>query len=162
MKDIIEEIEKKGKYNPPKILIRFHGYLGFEIREKPLSLKNYKNTDYISLFDLYFDYYSPIFLKKDQYCQYLVGKDEPQLFGWVHFNKRICKPVYLQKNQKYAYFFSKRTDDWEYYYRNIWENYYRKYISKWSPLESWYLIHDPISNYCDLINYIYGTLNLPH
>ena len=48
----------------------------FQIRDKPITLKNYKDTDYISLFDLYFDQYSPIFLKKDNFCHYLVGKDE--------------------------------------------------------------------------------------
>lgn len=47
----------------------------FKIREKPLKLSNYKDTDYISLFDLYFDLYSPVFMKRDNFTHYLVGKD---------------------------------------------------------------------------------------
>ena len=65
VKDVINEIETTGKYVPPSVFFIFHGYVMAEIRDKPISLKNYKDTDYISLFDLYFDYYSPIFLKKN-------------------------------------------------------------------------------------------------
>ena len=45
-----------------------------EIRDKPFSsLQSYYNTKYISLFDLYFNYYSPIFFKRDSYVDYLSG-----------------------------------------------------------------------------------------
>lgn len=82
----------------------------FQIRDKPITLKNYKDTDYISLFDLYFDQYSPIFLKKDNFCHYLVGKDEMQYFGWVHLNNKKCSPVYLTTGQKAAFFHANKDE----------------------------------------------------
>lgn len=106
VKDLVKELETKGKYTPPQVFLRFHGFIMFEIREKPISLRNYRDTDYVSLFDLYFDEYSPIFLKKDHFAQYLVGKDEIQYFGWVYLNNKKCTPVYLKPGQKAAFFHS--------------------------------------------------------
>jgi hypothetical protein len=85
--DVIKEIKTKGKYTPPQVFIKFHGYIMVEIREKPMTLTTYRNTNYISLFELYFDYYSPIYLKHDNFSHYLVGKDEKEYFGWVHLNR---------------------------------------------------------------------------
>ena len=95
VKDVISELKSTGKFVPPVIFLRFHGYVMAEIREKPLSLRNYKDSEYISVFDLFFDYYSPIFLKKNKFSEYLVNKDDPEYFGWVHLNNRKCAPVYL-------------------------------------------------------------------
>ncbi len=75
-----------------------------------MTLSNYKDTDYISLFDLYFNSYSPIFMKKDNFTQYLVGKDEKEYFGWVHLNNRKCAPVYLASGQKAAYFYAPKSE----------------------------------------------------
>lgn len=93
--DLLKEVKEKGKYTPQKAFFKFYGYLMFELRDKPFSsLQNYKNTKFISLFDLYFDYYSPIFFKRNYYTNYLVGleKDEPvknnRYFGNVHMNHR--------------------------------------------------------------------------
>lgn len=79
----------------------------FEIRDKPLSnLIGYRNSRYISLFDLYFDYYSAIFFKRNYYAQYLVGfqKDEAlkysRYFGNVNLNHREVPTRYLEKGQK--------------------------------------------------------------
>jgi hypothetical protein len=94
--DVISEIKTKGKFTPPQVFIKFHGYIMVEIREKPMTLSTYRNTDYISLFELYFDYYSPIYLKHDNFCHYLVGKDDKDNFGWVYLNKNNCKPVYVK------------------------------------------------------------------
>lgn len=133
VKDVIKEIEDKGNYTPPKVFTRFHGYIMFELRDKPISLRNYKDTEYVSLFDLYFDYYSPMFLKKDQFCQYLVGKDEPELFGWVYLNHRKCQPQYIKKGEKYVFFISNRLPEWEEVNRKIWNGYYQKYEDRWLP-----------------------------
>jgi hypothetical protein len=100
--DVLAEIKEKGKFTPPKVFFRFYGYIMFEIRDKPFStLQNYQNTKYISLFDLYFDFYSPIFFKRNYFCDYLVGldKDEPlkntRYFGNVHLNHRAIPCRYL-------------------------------------------------------------------
>lgn len=73
-----------------------------EIRDKPFSnLLNYRNKRYISLFELYFDYYSPIYFKRDYYNQYLVGliEDSPvknyRYFGHVNINKKSIPTKYL-------------------------------------------------------------------
>lgn len=81
----------------------------FEIRDKPLSnLINYRNSRYISLFELFFDYYSPIFFKRDYYKEYLTGftKEDAHLytryFGNVYLNHREIPLCYLRKGQKVA------------------------------------------------------------
>ena len=79
----------------------------FKLREKTFSnLINYKNRQYISLFDLYFDYYTPILFKRSYYNMYLVGfdKDDPiknhRYFGNVQINHRRIPVTYLEKDQK--------------------------------------------------------------
>jgi hypothetical protein len=104
--DVIDEIRKKGKYTPPQVFIKFHGFVMVKIREKPMTLSCYRDTDYISLFELYFDYFSPIFMKRDNYCNYLVGKDEKQYFGWVHLNRNKCNPIYVKAGQRAVFFHS--------------------------------------------------------
>jgi len=78
-----------------------------EIRDKPFSnLLNYRNKQYISLFDLYFDYYSPIFFKRDYYNHYLVGfvEEAPlknhRYFGHVNINKKSIPTKYLDNKEK--------------------------------------------------------------
>lgn len=78
-----------------------------ELREKPFSqLNSYRNTKYISLFDLYFDFYSPIFFKRDHFTQYLVGLDSDapkkntRYFGNVHINHRSIPLRYIGKDEK--------------------------------------------------------------
>ena len=87
--------------------MKFKGYLMFKVRDKTFSnLINYRNTSYISLFDLYFDFYSPIFFKRSYYNMYLVGLDseEPRkntrYFGNVQLNRRRLPSVFLEKGQK--------------------------------------------------------------
>ena len=111
MKDVADEIEETGKFTPPKVFFRYYGYVMFNIREKPLSLANYRETEYISLFDLFFDYYSSIPVKRHEYNEYVVGlKDEDmKMFGQVHMNNRRIP----ERNQE------------------IWDNYYRKYMKIW-------------------------------
>lgn len=104
VKDLIAQIKETGKYTPPKVFIKFHGYILFQLRDKPITLVNYRDTDYVSLFDLYFENYSALFLKRDYYMQYLVEKDNKELFGYVYLNHRKCKSVYLNKGQKIAFF----------------------------------------------------------
>ena len=74
----------------------------FDIREKPLSLENYRDTEYVSLFDLYFDYYSPIPIKRHEYNEYLVGfKDEDlKMYGQVHINNGRIPDRYIGRNDK--------------------------------------------------------------
>jgi hypothetical protein len=75
--DVLKEVQENGKYTPPKVLFKFKGYMMFELRDKPFStLQNYRNTGYISLFDLYFDFYSPIFFKRSYFNMYLTGFDD--------------------------------------------------------------------------------------
>ena len=90
MKDVVDEIEAKGKYTPPTVLFKYYGFIMFQIRDKPLSLINYRNTEYVSIFDLFFDYYSPIPIKRHEYNEYVVGLNDEDLrnFGQVHLKTR--------------------------------------------------------------------------
>lgn len=74
----------------------------FAIRDKPLSLTNYRDTEYISLFDLFFDYYSPIPVKRHEYNEYLVGlRDEDlKMYGQVHINHRKIPEKYISRHDK--------------------------------------------------------------
>jgi len=104
--DVLREIKTNGKFTPPKVLFKFRGYMMFELREMPISsLQNFRNSNYISLFDLYFDFYSPIFFKRSYYNMYLTGFDEEKpkdtrYFGNVQLNHRRLPSVYLEKGQK--------------------------------------------------------------
>jgi hypothetical protein len=131
VKDVIHELNTKGSFRPPQIFIKFHGYVMFEIREKPMTLNLYRDTDHISLFELFFSHYSSIFLKRDNFCQYLVGKDQDEYFGWVYLNHNKCEAVYLKLGEKAVFFHSAREGfvaDMEY---KIWNSYYRKYQDIW-------------------------------
>lgn len=143
--DVLEEIKSKGSYTPPKVLFKFHGYMMVEIRDKAFSnLSNYRNTKYISLFDLYFDYYSPIFFKRDYYNQYLVGFDPEEhkntrYFGNVHINHRPIPCRYISNKEKVvvmrdvkkAYKANGVMKDSEEKYREDWSDYYAKYEKGW-------------------------------
>lgn len=105
--DVLAETKEKGKYTPPSVFFKFQGYLMFQLRDKPFSsLQGFRNTKYISLFDLYFDYYTPIFFKRSYYDMYLTGlaDEDPKLntryFGNVHINKRGIPCRYIEKDQK--------------------------------------------------------------
>jgi hypothetical protein len=58
---------------------------------------------------LYFDYYSPIFFKRNYYNQYLVGfqKEDAILysryFGHVHLNHRPIPHTYIEKDEKVVF-----------------------------------------------------------
>ena len=125
VRDVIKEIETTGRYQPPQVLFIFHGFIMAEMRDKPISLKNYRDTEYISLFDLYFDAYSPIFFKRDRFCQYLVAKDEEDLFGWVYLNTRKTKPYYLKNQEKVVVMnYENKLSD---LYTRIWTDFYARY-----------------------------------
>ena len=132
MKDVADEIEETGKFTPPKVFFRYYGYVMFNIREKPLSLANYRETEYISLFDLFFDYYSSIPVKRHEYNEYVVGlKDEDmKMFGQVHMNNRRIPERYIGRNDKVVVMKDDVHID-ENKNQEIWDNFYRKYMKIW-------------------------------
>lgn len=69
--DVLKELKEKGRYDPPGVFFRYYGFNYFKIREgMPLNLSNYNGEMWISLFDLFFKYYSPLFVKKSDYYEY--------------------------------------------------------------------------------------------
>lgn len=105
----------------------------FDIREKPLSLQNYRDTEYISLFDLFFDYYSPIPIKRHEFNEYLVGfKDEDlKMYGQVHINHRKLPERYITKNDKIVVMKDDIANE-EKKNQEIWHHYYKKYMKIWT------------------------------
>jgi hypothetical protein len=144
--DVVSEVRETGRFVPPKVFFKFHGYVMCELRPKPFSsLQCYKNTKYISLFDLYFDYYSPIFFKRDHFREYLAGFEEDaplknsRYFGNVYLNHRNLPKQYLRKGEKVAFMRDvkkayeasgslKKTEET---YRADWESYYARFEKNW-------------------------------
>ena len=104
----------------------------FEIREKPLSLINYRDTEYISLFDLFFDYYSSIPLKRHEYNEYLVGFDshDEKMFGQVHLNHRKIPERYIGREDKVVVMRDQVSENEKKYFE-IWNQFYEKYMRIW-------------------------------
>lgn len=129
--DILEEIEKTGKYTPPKIFFNFRGFIMFEIREKPFSLLNYKGWEYVSLFQLYFDYYSPIYFRHPYFSQFRVYHEpnRHRHFGFVNFNLQELSIQVVKKNQKIVVFHNDFAN--EEFEVSDWENYYQYYGTSW-------------------------------
>jgi|JI6StandDraft_1071083.scaffolds.fasta_scaffold02457_2 hypothetical protein len=76
----------------------------------PLNLSNVGNEEWISLFDLYFKYYSPLLVKKSDYYEYTSyyggGKrDKPSddFLGSVHLNHRSIPNIFLRPEDKNAF-----------------------------------------------------------
>ena len=54
-------IEKDGYYKPPVIYHRYYGFIKIKLRKMPVIWENItKSQEHISLYDLFFNYYSPI------------------------------------------------------------------------------------------------------
>jgi hypothetical protein len=106
----------------------------FEIREKPLSLMNYKGTEYISLFDLFFDYYSPIPVKRHEYNEYVVGlnDEDMKMYGQVHINNRKIPERYIGKDDKVVVMRDDLVPNDEKRNIQIWHDFYQRYMTVWS------------------------------
>lgn len=62
-KDVKKIIQEKGSFEPPGVFFRYFGFIYVRIRRKGIiqeRLEKLNDNDKISLFDLFFDYYSPI------------------------------------------------------------------------------------------------------
>ncbi len=105
----------------------------FDLREKPLSLANYRDTEYISLFDLFFDYYSPIPSKRHEYNEYCVGLNDEDLkmYGQVHINHRRIPDRYITRHDKVVVMKDSIAHE-EKKNQEIWHNFYRKYMRIWT------------------------------
>ena len=64
---LLEELNTKGYFECPGVFFRFYGFIFFKLRPKKLNLENYKGEKWISLFDLYFKYYSPAYYYADYF-----------------------------------------------------------------------------------------------
>jgi hypothetical protein len=82
---------------------------------------------------LFFNYYSPIPVKRHEYNEYLVGfKDEDmKMFGQVHINNRRIPERYITKNDKVVVM-KEEVHKEENKNQDIWHHYYRKYMSVWA------------------------------
>lgn len=96
-------------------------------------MANYRDTEYISLFDLFFDYYSPIPVKRHEFNEYVVGlkDDEMKMFGQVHINNKKIPERYISKDDKVVVMRDEVHNE-EKKNVEIWHDFYRKYMKIWT------------------------------
>jgi hypothetical protein len=99
-----------------------------------LSLANYRDTEYISLFDLFFDYYSPIPVKRHEFNEYVVGlkDDDLKMFGQAHINNRKIPERYIGRDDKVVLMRDEINSNDEKRNIEIWSDFYRKYMKIWT------------------------------
>ena len=87
----------------------------------------------MSLFDLFFDYYSPIPIKRHEYNEYLVGNNDSydKMFGQVHINHRKIPERFIGKEDKIVVM-KDQINEFESKYIEIWDSFYAKYMRIWN------------------------------
>ncbi|CAD8131411.1 unnamed protein product [Paramecium pentaurelia] len=105
--DVLSEIERTGTYTPPGIFFRFYGYVYFQIRRKPINIENLvKAQKYISLFDLFFQYQTPVLYYHNQYLEIPL---KPAIFDnidWLpnaYINSKQQAKIYLTGKPKHVF-----------------------------------------------------------
>lgn len=88
------------------------------------------------MFDLYFKYYSPLFIRKNKYNEYSAlsyadhpkdaNKSNENFIGSVHLNHRPVNSVYLKPGQRVVFFYrnSEKPSSSELKNHEIWNLYY--------------------------------------
>ena len=98
---VLDEIKQKGKYTPPGIFFKFYGYIYFQIRDKPINKENLVNAgQYISLFDLYFNYNNPIQYYHREYTEIPLYCEEKDWIPNAYFNQALLPKIYLKGSVK--------------------------------------------------------------
>lgn len=98
----------------------------------PINTEKIKpHMKYISLFDLYMRYYSPLPAVNEDFFEFKLEDEE---FGWigsVTLNHRKIDKIYLKNNEKNVFFWrgtlhekNKLFRDSETTYINIWKDFY--------------------------------------
>ncbi|CAD8090571.1 unnamed protein product [Paramecium sonneborni] len=105
VEEVLNQIEKNGEYTPPGIFMQFYGYIYFKIRHKPVIIENLiKSKQYISLFDLYFHYQTPIPYYYDTLNEFQIFNDAGNTLshweGNVYFSTKSLDRFYLKGNVK--------------------------------------------------------------
>ncbi len=102
-KYIKEEIKKNGHYSTPIIYFRFLGFIKLKIRKKNINYENLmKDGKYISLFDLYFHYSSPLLLVNDVFYDFrIINTNNYDTSGFVKLNHRPIPPIYINQHMSH-------------------------------------------------------------
>ena len=87
----------------------------------------------MSLFDLFFDYYSPIPIKRHEYNEYLVVNNDSydKMFGQVHINHRKIPERFIGKEDKIVVM-KDQINEFESKYVDVWDSFYVKYMRIWN------------------------------
>ena len=136
-KHVISNLEKKGEYDSPIIILRFRGNLLIKINKNKIlnpkiNLKINKNSaTHISLWNLYFQFHSPFFYYFEKFNYYLFSPFDSENFlqweGLVHFNRDLVKNVFVGKDKEFVYVNKKYFRN---YYNYVWNRFYFKETHK--------------------------------
>ena len=137
----MNELKEKGIYEPPVVNMRFWGFIMIKIRRKPIIAENLlegmnRKEDYISLFDLFFRYSTPILLANyDDYVFPIKGhrfipdtttREGMAWLGFVTLNHRPLPRKVVGKNDKHIFMWQSKSerDPSERDYIGYWINFY--------------------------------------
>ncbi|KAM3131029.1 hypothetical protein pb186bvf_016841 [Paramecium bursaria] len=135
IEDVLDQIKNNGVYKPPIVTFQYYGLIAFKIRNKPINIQKLINSDeYISLFDLYFQYKSPLPYYFNEFEEFRLenskyDEDRNNYFiGNVYLNKKPLQNIYVQgpvKNVIVPRDFQNHYDKGSYEF--IWEYFYQKF-----------------------------------
>ena len=120
-------IEEKGFYEPPGLFTRFFGFIYIKLRKMPIITENLKpGVEWISLFDLYIRYNSPLPYINEDFYEFKVKPRKSQWLGNVTLNHRKIQKINLKGGEKNVFFWrgSQPMNFPESRYISVWENFY--------------------------------------
>ena len=142
-----KSLQETGFYEPPGAFFRFYGFIYIKIRNKPIIAENLEehiknNQNYISVFDLFFRYTTPILLANDEYYEiplkhegYITDTTTKEGIGWlgnVILNHRPIKEMFVDNGEKNVFFWrgSNSYAPTENLYIRAWSNHYNSMFCK--------------------------------
>ena len=138
---MLEDLKEKGYYDPPVVCMRFWGFIMIKIRRKPIVAENLlesmqKKEDYISLFDLFWRYSTPILLanyddyvfpiRSTRFIPDTTTREGMAWLGFVTLNHRQLPKKVVRKNDRNIFMWQGKptADPSESDYIGYWSNYY--------------------------------------
>jgi len=146
--DVMKSLREKGYYEAPGAFFKFFGFMYVKIHRKPIAVENLKacldnNEKYISVYDLFFNYSTPILLANNQFFEiplkhesYIPDTTTKEFCGWIGnatLNHRSLKDKVVENGKKNAFFWrgSSEPTNRESRYIHTWGNHYDSTLRKY-------------------------------
>eukprot|EP01017_Pseudomicrothorax_dubius_P036207 TRINITY_DN5164_c0_g2_i1.p1 TRINITY_DN5164_c0_g2~~TRINITY_DN5164_c0_g2_i1.p1 ORF type:complete len:174 (+),score=19.39 TRINITY_DN5164_c0_g2_i1:13-534(+) len=142
--DLKKILKEKGEYKPPAVLFQYFGFNMIKIRKKPMIAAFDNDEAWVSLFDLYFRYTTPLTIRFPEFYEFPVkfyanteGRTTENSGIWLgkaYLNHRSITPLKLKGNEKHVrihtHFRESNTFNSVFRYSQAWGNYYETFIRK--------------------------------